>query len=261
MWDLILICVGLWVAMIVAHALGARLARRFFTAPDARSAWSLNFVAPTSLSIMALLTGFSFNMAEQRYELRRSLLVAEANAISTADYRQRLVAEPERGQLRDLMRDYARNRLEIVMRCAGDPGSELRWSAIAALQDRIWSATSSAVQKPSAAPIVFPLVLATNALFDASEEHRAASESRIPLRAIRVLLLLDLGTCCLLGFVLSSEENRLRLVTSLTYFLIALAMSLIWDLDTPTAGGIQNPIAPLQRAAAQVGASHIATCS
>jgi hypothetical protein len=47
------------------------------------------------LGLLALLLGFSFAMAQSRYDTRRALVVDEANAIGTTYLRAQLLPKPE----------------------------------------------------------------------------------------------------------------------------------------------------------------------
>jgi hypothetical protein len=252
MWEAVSVCIGFTLSMMAAHEVGYRLARYIFAGKSPFPSEGLGVVVPVALSMTGLLIAFSFGMAENRYELRRVLLVAEANAISTANYRQQLLASPERDRLAPLKRDYASTRLRIVARRDSARETGMAWSHISDLQDKIWQVTGVALQTREGNRISLSLLLATNAMFDASEDHRAAMESKIPPRAIRVLVLLVLGTAGLTGLVLGLHGPRLRLVSSLTFALMALAISLIWDLDTARAGGISNPANSLERVVEQL---------
>ena len=50
--------------------------------------------ASSALALLGLLIAFTFSMASERFETRRELVVAEANAISTAYLRSQLFDAP-----------------------------------------------------------------------------------------------------------------------------------------------------------------------
>ena len=66
------------------------------------------------LGLLAFLLTFTFGMAAARFDTRRELVLEEANAIGTTYLRAALVPEPQRTEIRTLLRDYVDLRLEAV---------------------------------------------------------------------------------------------------------------------------------------------------
>jgi len=64
------------------------------------------------LGLLALLLAFTFSMSATRYDIRRSLLIEEANALRTTYLRSRLLAEPLQDKISRVMRVYLDARLE-----------------------------------------------------------------------------------------------------------------------------------------------------
>jgi hypothetical protein len=75
--TLVFTLVLMWVAMRVGQYLGRRE-----PSPDEDSK-GLDLVTSASLTLLALIIGFSFSMAVGRYDLRRNYEEEEANAIGT----------------------------------------------------------------------------------------------------------------------------------------------------------------------------------
>jgi hypothetical protein len=68
-----------------AAELGNRIGLRFHVAKTESA--DVGTLAGASLGLLALLIAFSFSMAEARYDLRRTMVLEEANAIgSTANF-------------------------------------------------------------------------------------------------------------------------------------------------------------------------------
>ncbi len=63
------------------------------------------------LGLLALLIGFTFSLALQRYDARRELVIAEANALGTTWLRSDLLEPAPRQQLRQVLRRYVANRV------------------------------------------------------------------------------------------------------------------------------------------------------
>ena len=67
-----------------------------------------------TLALLALMLAFAFGLAASRHDVRRGLVVDEANAIGTTYLRAALLPEPHRTGVRALLREYVDIRLEAV---------------------------------------------------------------------------------------------------------------------------------------------------
>ena len=66
------------------------------------------------LTLFGLLIGFTFSMAVNRYDARKTLVVTEANAIGTTWLRTALLAEPARSEEQGLLREYVQQRMRYL---------------------------------------------------------------------------------------------------------------------------------------------------
>lgn len=185
--------------------------------------------------LLSLLLGFTLAMALGRYDLRKQLLVDEANAIGTTGLRAQMLPEPARTRCLGLLREYAASRLHTS---DSKPGSKEFSSSLAhsaQLQNELWQqAVAVSQQNPNAITSLF--VSALNETFDLSEKQLASLENRIPT-AIWVML----GLIALLACLTAGYSLRVRFLMSMvvTPLMIAIVMSLIADLDSPRSGTIQ----------------------
>jgi hypothetical protein len=245
-----LLWLALTVGMIVAAEAGYRL--HALLPASRRNAEASVMIMSATLAFMSLLAAFTFNIANSRYDLRRGLAVSEANAISTVFLRQQGLGAPEQARLAPLMQDYVTTRRVAVADEATDPMIAAAQQRSAALQAQIWSITLQSVHTREGAQIAFPLLTATNDMFNVAEARRAAIEAHIPPRELRVLVLLALGTSVMMGVALAARGSRHFVESTLMFALFALAMSLIHDLDTTNSGGIHTPSAALDRVVQKV---------
>src|SRR5919205_2752120 len=63
-------------------------------------------MAGATLGLLAFMLAFTFGMAASRFEDRRQVLLAEANAIGTTYLRSKMLAEPMRTDAQNLLREY-----------------------------------------------------------------------------------------------------------------------------------------------------------
>src|SRR5262249_38748734 len=90
-------------------------------------------VLTATLTLLALIIGFSFSMAVSRYDLRKNYEEAEANAISTEYARADLLPADDGMKLRELLRRYLNQRISFYR------GDEPQTNDAQKLQTELWS--------------------------------------------------------------------------------------------------------------------------
>ena len=68
----------------------------------------------TTIGLLAFLLAFTFGMAASRYDTRKQLVLQEADAIGTTYLRADFLQEPQRSNIRNLLREYAALRVQGV---------------------------------------------------------------------------------------------------------------------------------------------------
>lgn len=71
-------------------------------------------IVASILGLVALLLGFTFSLAAQRFDARRLGVLDEANAIGTTWLRTRFLPEPQQSESARLLRDYVDIRLHAI---------------------------------------------------------------------------------------------------------------------------------------------------
>src|SRR6201988_3021264 len=74
-----------------------------------------DIVRTASLTLLGLIIGFSFAMAVSRYDQRKNLEEAEANAIGTQYLRADLLPAEDASGVRELLRKYCNERIEYYL--------------------------------------------------------------------------------------------------------------------------------------------------
>jgi len=189
-------------------------------------------VLSTALLVLALLLGFTFSMALDRYDERRQLVVQEANDIGTAWLRAGLVPAPNGPALQDALRVYAGLRVTSPL-----PGETEKLARAAAQRGEVWQLTA-ATQATLDGPRAVSLVSAVNAVLDTGTQREKAVAARVPGEVMLLLVLFAAVTCFLLGYVLDAHGQRHRLASGILFLLMGLTIMLILDLDRPVDGAI-----------------------
>ena len=87
------------VLFLLIVEVGYRIARKRQTSIDeATKAW-FTAIYSAILAMLGLLLGFSYSMAQQRFEARKQLVVEEATAIGSSYLRAQWLPEPYRGDV------------------------------------------------------------------------------------------------------------------------------------------------------------------
>lgn len=256
--PLALVGLALLVGMLVAREFGGWLYRSLSgAADDAKGETSdEGLIVSGVLGLLALLLGFTFSLALSRHEVRRELVVQEADAIGTAYMRAQLLDEPYRGDLGGRLAVYAKARLAFGEASAAErDGLEARSEA---LQGSIWQATVKAVEPIRSTALAGLVAGSVNSVVDLAAERKAALAARLPGPVLEVLVLYSLGAAIVVGYALTGMRSHHRAAALLLFGLLTLAILLILDLDRPRSGAILVPQDAMRDAVASLPAMAVA---
>lgn len=202
------------------------------------------------LALLGLLLGFTFSMAVSRYDQRKLLEVTEANNIGTVWLRTALLPQPTRTATQALLREYVPARLEFLNAGTSKPRMNASLARTAALQTQIWQLTAEFASSKRD-PVSALYLASLNDMIDVTESRTAAFENRIPAAAWGMLIFISFVSSILVGIGIGSRSQWLRFVLPVV---VASALSLTLDLDSPRSGFIRVHQHSLDRVAAQVSA-------
>jgi hypothetical protein len=240
------VMIGLFVALLAACQLGYWLGRRARVPKDATEKTHAGIWQGAMLALSGLLIGFTFSMAQARYDARKQIVLGEANDIGTAYLRTRLLDDAAGEPLRALLRRYVDTRLAFAEAGADRPLTLKLLHQTGVLADEIWAKVAAA-GRADPTPITALLVQSTNEMIDAGEEHLAAIANPLPATVFFVLFLVTAVAMASTGFVCALEARRSLLGMLVMPLLLATVVSLIFDLAHPRIGimRVHDPI--LQR--------------
>lgn len=212
------------------------------------------YVLSAALGLLGLLIAFVFSMAAQHHDLRRDLVLVEAEAIAGAVQHFEVLPEPHRSRLIATMGVYAKERRTFFE--VGDDleAIDASMARAEALQDEIWAEAVAGVAEPQVQHLTVPVLAATSEMFDAAAQRRAALDLSVPLRAFQVLILYAVVSAAILGHGLAPGGKRHPTSTAGLFVLVALAISLVIDLDSARIGSVDEPQGPMERVVEQVKA-------
>ncbi|WP_059014631.1 hypothetical protein [Mycobacterium sp. M26] len=193
-------------------------------------------VVAATLTLLALIIGFSFSMAVSRYDQRKNDEEAEANAIGTAFVRADLLPADDATKMRSLLAEYLDER--ILSYTTSDESQLPRIDAqTAQLQASLWST----VQVPANAnpnPVIALAVSGINDVLNSQGYTQAANRNRIPIADWVFLGTIAICANVLVGWGVHRRKGAGRLLVVLP-LISALSFLLIAEIDSPRHGFIK----------------------
>ena len=190
-------------------------------------------VLTATLTLLAVIIGFSFSMAVGRYDQRKNYEEAEANAIGTEYIRADLLPVDVALRVRELLKTYVDQRVSFYLgdeRRVGEAGTDP-----AKLQVELWSSVVHAGTAQST-PVIALAISGMNDVLNSQGFTQAAWLNRIPVAAWSLMGLIAIFSNLLLGY----RERSTGVLALLVLPVIAsIAFFLIADIDSPNGGVIR----------------------
>ncbi len=199
----------------------------------AESREDFGLILTASLTLLGLIIGFTFSMAISRYDQRKNLEEAEANAIGTEYLRADLLPAEAATRVRKVLLSYLDQR--ILFYITRDEKQRMQINETTArLQGDLWSSViPDALSQQT--PIRALAVSGMNDVLNSQGYTQAAWWNRIPVSAWALMLVIAMSCNFMVGFAAhklgpyDATLAALPLLVSLSTFLIA-------DIDSPRGG-------------------------
>jgi hypothetical protein len=242
--DLALIALGSGAGVFFGTLLFAELGRRIGIARLTRDPEGLSKGASAAeaavFGLLGLLIAFTFSGAASRFEDRRHLVTAEANAIGTAYLRIDLLPGDAQPEMKNLFRQYLEVRSATYRDFADQTATDAKLAEGAALQATIWAKALSACRRPdAAAQATMLLVPALNEMIDITTTRVAATRNHPPLVVFLLLGGLSFVGALLVGYGTSPNKDRSWFHTIVFAAILSLTVYVIVDLEFPRLGLIR----------------------
>ena len=231
-WFALAMIVGLPAACQVGYWLGRR---RRASQDETTKSHVMNWQAAV-LAMAALLIGFTFSMAVDRWEARKQVLVAEANAIGTTYLRTRVLTTGWASRCASscgaTWTAVSRSTKPALIR----PAVEQHEQAAAALQAQIWSRLTAAAHADPRSVMTGLLMQSTNAMFDVAGQRRALREARVPWTVFAVLVLVSGIALASVGHSCGVARKMMPFGMFVMPLLVAAVIVLVFDIAHPRVG-------------------------
>ncbi len=227
---------------LVAYEIGFRLGQRTHkTAAATADEGPTGMIVGSILALMAFLLAITMGMASDRYDNRRGLVLAEANALGTTYLRAGYLSEPNASEMQDLIREYVplrigtSDRAQLASNIAESEG----------LQALMWTiAEDEARTNPSDVTALF--IESLNEVIELHESRVVAGVyARVPPTILWLLVagvILSLG---LVGYNAGLTGKRSPVIATVLVISLGATLWLVIDLDRPAEGLIQTSQQPI----------------
>jgi len=191
-------------------------------------------VVGASFGLLAFMLAFTFQIAANRYDSRKELLLEEVTNIRTTYLRAGLIPEPICSETRKLLVDYVDIRIEL----AADPEKiNLALSASQQILDTLWKYAEFLAVQDRSSEVYALYTTSVNELVDNFNQRVTMSlEYRIPSAVLWVLFIISFLSMLALGYqfgISGKGSFRINLLLSTVF---AMVMFLILALDRPETG-------------------------
>jgi hypothetical protein len=246
-WELTL---ALMAAMMVTAEIGYRygcaqhervgdVGRGHFTAVQA-----------SVLALLALLLGFTFNMANVRFDMRRQGVLDAANNLAAIGLRSVELPEPQRAEFQRLLREFLAIQADAELMKRGVSPAELsaRLARARILHRQMWKIITKEAQSPNPPRVIETLAGQLTEAQSLFRRRIYAYLNRVPDSILILLFSAALGAACVVGFSAGLGQNRGRVqIVALTVFVCG-TIHVILQLDRPLTGVQvdQTPLLELQ---------------
>ncbi len=205
------------------------------------------------LGLLAIMLAFTFHLAATRFDARRHTVLAEANAIHTTYLRARLLPDPERSKIAELLRLYTEIRVQSVAEsriAEGIARSE-------ELHAQLWSRAMAAAEQDRHSIMIGLFLQSLNEVINLhSERVFVGLRSRIPISIWLALFTLAVLGMASMGYQAGLSGTRRSPEMPILTLAFAGVLFLIVDLDRASEGSLRVSQQPMIDLVKTMGAAH-----
>ncbi|MGZ3574983.1 MAG: bestrophin-like domain [Vulcanimicrobiaceae bacterium] len=236
-----IVLVALTLAIELPYRYGKALVREMHAKDEA---W--NTIYAGLLALIAFMLGLSYVQAQGRFDVRRQLVVTEANAIGTTWLRADQLPPPKAAKFRAILTDYASIRLQAYTRPRDVALLSRAIEQSDADQAKLWDIASGALRAHPNNLGLSLLMQTLNDTIDLSAEQYAALTQHIPTSVIILTLILVLMGAVFTGFSFARVQARPAVFSAIYVVALTLVLQMVIDFDRPRTGFVHVSLDPLR---------------
>lgn len=203
---------------------------------DTETSEDLGIIQTATLTLLALIIGFTFSMAIDRHDQRETLEEAEANAIGTEYLRADLLPSTSATATKTLLNEYLDQRIIFYSR---QSNADLREEGLKSdkTKQALWNEVLP-IARVNQSNTMALVVSGMNDVFNAQGYVQASWWARIPATAWVLMAAIAICANLIVGF--GARNFKKNIVLFMIFpFVIAISFFLIADIDSPRGGVIR----------------------
>ena len=236
-----------FLAVLTALFLGQRYGSYSMKKSPELQQSAVGSVVGAVFGLFAFVLAFTFQIAANHYDARKSKLLEEVTNIRTTYLRAGLIDEPICSDTKKLLVDYVDQRVELARDFSK---LDLVLSNSQQILDTLWSYAESLAKRDRSSEVYALYTSSVNELVDNYNQRiTVALEYRIPVAVFYVLYLILFFSMFLLGYHFGISGKGSFKINVLMAIVFAVVMFLITALDRPEMGLAkinQKPLYTLQ---------------
>lgn len=240
---------GVMLALEAGYHLGHRSRRK---SEDEKES-PVSAIAGSVLGLVAFMMAFTFGIVAERFDMRKSLVREEANAIGTTYLRTDFLPQPDREEAKALLKTYVEQHLAVVERLRGgqmkDGDMEAALAKVGVTHTRLWEMAVANARLDMNSDVAALYIDSLNGMIDLHSMRVAvALQARVPTGIWFTLGLLTVLGMVSVGYQMGIAGSKRSLAQPILAVSFSLVIVLITMLDRPHATFIkvsQQPFADL----------------
>ena len=237
-----------FVSVLIPILLGQRYGQNRKKKSEDVSHAPVGAVVGAAFGLLAFMLAITFQIAANRYDTRKQLLLEEVTNIRTGYLRAGLVPEPYRSSTKKFLVEYVDLRVGFVNDLSK---LDVGLSRSQQILDSLWQYAEGLAEQDRSSEAYALYTTSVNDMVDAFNQRVAIGlQYRIPGAVLFVLFIISFISMFVLGYQFGiSGRGNLRLIILLS-LLFAIVMFLILALDQPDKGLAtinQKPMLTLQQ--------------
>jgi hypothetical protein len=246
--------VGFFVAFVIfaliTAELGYRLGRWWQKRTSDEKEGPTAMIVGSLLALMAFLLAITMGMASDRFDARRTVILAEANSVGTTYLRAGYLPEPASSETRALLREY------VPLRILTDDLEDIRARIARSveIQDKLWSIAEALARATPNSQVLALYIASLNEMIDLHQTRVIAGlHARVPGTILILLLLCSMLTLGMVGYNAGLTLRRSPLTAIGLVIVLGAVITLVVDLDRPREGFLKVSQQPLLYLQEQIG--------
>ena len=226
--------------VVAASEIGVRVGTYFQNRSDDDVKSQTTAIQAGLIGLLALILGFSFNLALSRYDARASAEIREANAIGTAMLRTELLPPAFARRADSLLERYVELRIAL----SNTDLTELAARRVLTrdtdrLQAAVWDVGVAASEVDPRPVTTGYFLQSLNDMIDARGARNDTLQRHVPVEVYYLLVLIFVATSGLTGYASGIGRRQSRVPGLVLGALVCLLVVVIVDLHRPRRGLIE----------------------